>query len=248
MSKIFVDQVDPKTGTSLTLGTSGDTVNIPSGVTLANAGTMTGVPAPTSGIAASAIDSGTIATARLGSGTASSSTFLRGDQTYAAATAAVTPDNWQYFVISANQTMSANASTTIAGWVDGAITGRLIYNLGTQYVTHSSGTFSFSTEGYYKVAFRASGSTSGSTDSSGYIFTTTNNSSYGDAVDCNFSKSTGAGFNWYMDTILKVTDTTNQKVRTGIYAASNSITVAGHGGNATRQRTYIRFERLGTTA
>ena len=70
MSKIFVDQVDPKTGTSLTLGTSGDTVNIPSGVTLANAGTVTGLPA-------SAISSGTIATARLGSGTASSSTFSK---------------------------------------------------------------------------------------------------------------------------------------------------------------------------
>ena len=78
MSKIFVDQVDPKTATTLTLGTSGDTVSIPSGVTLANAGTVTGLPA-------SAISSGTIATARLGSGTASSSTFLRGDQTYAAA-------------------------------------------------------------------------------------------------------------------------------------------------------------------
>ena len=84
MSKIFVDQVDPKTGTSLTLGTSGDTVNIPSGVTLANAGTVTGLPA-------SAISSGTIATARLGSGTASSSTFLRGDQTYATAGEANTP-------------------------------------------------------------------------------------------------------------------------------------------------------------
>lgn len=49
-------------------------------------GTFTSsLPAPTSGIAASAIDSGTIATARLGSGTASSSTFLRGDQTYAEA-------------------------------------------------------------------------------------------------------------------------------------------------------------------
>ena len=84
MSKIFVDQVDPKTGTSLTLGTSGDTVNIPSGVTLANAGTVTGLPA-------SAISSGTIATARLGSGTASSSTFLRGDQTYAAAGEVNTP-------------------------------------------------------------------------------------------------------------------------------------------------------------
>ena len=59
MSKIFVDQVDPKTATTLTLGTSGDTVSIPSGVTLANAGTVTGLPA-------SAISSGTIATARLG--------------------------------------------------------------------------------------------------------------------------------------------------------------------------------------
>ena len=85
MSKIEVNQVDPQSGTTLTLGTSGDTISIPSGVTLANSGTATGFPAPTSGIAASAIDSGTIATARLGSGTASSSTFLRGDQTYAEA-------------------------------------------------------------------------------------------------------------------------------------------------------------------
>ena len=42
MSKIFVDQVDPKTATTLTLGTSGDTVSIPSGVTIANSGTATG--------------------------------------------------------------------------------------------------------------------------------------------------------------------------------------------------------------
>ena len=75
MSKIEVDKVDPQSGTTLTLGTSGDTVSIPSGVTLANAGTVTGIPA-------SAISSGTIATARLGSGTASGTTFLAGDQTY----------------------------------------------------------------------------------------------------------------------------------------------------------------------
>ena len=42
MSKIEVDQVAPQSGTTLTLGTSGDTVSIPSGVTLANAGTATG--------------------------------------------------------------------------------------------------------------------------------------------------------------------------------------------------------------
>ena len=87
MSKIEVDQVDPQSGTTLTLGTSGDTVSIPSGVTLANAGTATGIPASaiSSGtladaripdLNASKITAGTIATARLGSGTASASTFL----------------------------------------------------------------------------------------------------------------------------------------------------------------------------
>ena len=167
-------------------------------------------------------------------------------KTYAGS--AYAPDNWQYFVISANQTMSAGASTTISGWTGGAINGRLIYNFGNQYVSQSSGIFSFSTEGYYRVILRVSGSTAGATDSSGYIFTTTDNSAYGDAVDVNFSKTTGTGFNFYVDTILKITNTTNHKVKTGIYAATNNVTVAGHGGNATRQRTYLRFERLGTAS
>jgi hypothetical protein len=34
--------VDPQSGTTLTLGTSGDTISIPAGVTLANSGTATG--------------------------------------------------------------------------------------------------------------------------------------------------------------------------------------------------------------
>ena len=84
MSEINANKIDKATGSTLTVGDSGTTVNI--------AGTAgTGFPTPTSGIAASAIDSGTIATARLGSGTASSSTFLRGDQTYATAGELNTP-------------------------------------------------------------------------------------------------------------------------------------------------------------
>jgi hypothetical protein len=87
MSSILkVDTIQDQSGNNIinenadtiTIGASGDTITIPSGATLANNGTVTGIPA-------SAIDSGTIATARLGTGTASSSTFLRGDQTYAAA-------------------------------------------------------------------------------------------------------------------------------------------------------------------
>ena len=42
MSKITVDTVEPATGTSLTLGASGDTITVPSGATIANSGTATG--------------------------------------------------------------------------------------------------------------------------------------------------------------------------------------------------------------
>jgi len=85
VSEIKVDTVGPRVDSgTLTIGAAGDTVNI--------AGTAgTGFPTPTTGIAASAITTGTMATARLGSGTASSSTFLRGDQTYAAAGGDNTP-------------------------------------------------------------------------------------------------------------------------------------------------------------
>ena len=211
MGTLFVDKLDPQSGTSLEIGSSGDTMTVPSGATLA--------------IASGA----TVANSGTATGFASS----------------VTPDNLQYFYLSGNATMSANAATTISGWGTPSLAADLIYNYGTQYVTHSSGIFSFSTEGYYHVAFRASGSTAGSSDSSGYINITTNNSAYSDAVDVNFSKSTGAGFNFYMDGIFKITDTSNHKLSTSIYAATNNITV---GGNTTRLRTYLRFQRLGTAA
>jgi len=52
MSKLETNQVDPASGTTLTLGTSGDTIAIPSGVTIANSGTATGFSTP--GISSSA--------------------------------------------------------------------------------------------------------------------------------------------------------------------------------------------------
>jgi hypothetical protein len=42
MSKLEVDAIEPQSGTSLTLGASGDTITIPSGATLTNSGTATG--------------------------------------------------------------------------------------------------------------------------------------------------------------------------------------------------------------
>ena len=41
MSKLEVDQIDPQSGTTLTIGTSGDTIVIPSGVNLAAGAVLT---------------------------------------------------------------------------------------------------------------------------------------------------------------------------------------------------------------
>ena len=42
MSEIQVNKISPQSGTTFTLGDSGDTFNIPSGATIANSGTATG--------------------------------------------------------------------------------------------------------------------------------------------------------------------------------------------------------------
>ena len=42
MGTLFVDKLDPQSGTSLEIGSSGDTVTIPSGATITNSGTASG--------------------------------------------------------------------------------------------------------------------------------------------------------------------------------------------------------------
>ena len=42
MATLFVDKIDPQSGTTLSLGSSGDTITIPSGATITNSGTATG--------------------------------------------------------------------------------------------------------------------------------------------------------------------------------------------------------------
>ena len=111
-SILKVDKLDPQSGTALEIGTSGDTISVPSGATLdisastltppatmpaSSAANLTNIPganitgtiAAVSGanltsLTATNLGSGTVPTARLGTGTASSSTVLYGDQTYKA--------------------------------------------------------------------------------------------------------------------------------------------------------------------
>ena len=69
-SEIKADKWSPASGTSATLGDSGDTFTIPAGATITNSGTATGFAS------------------------------------------AVTPDNWQYFILGSNQSISAAVSYT----------------------------------------------------------------------------------------------------------------------------------------
>ena len=83
-SKIKVDQIEGSSGSSITIP-SGQTLTITDGLAASTIGSGTLADARIPDLNASKITAGTIATARLGSGTANNTTFLRGDQTFAAA-------------------------------------------------------------------------------------------------------------------------------------------------------------------
>jgi hypothetical protein len=97
MSKIEVNAIEPQSGTTLTVGASGDTVTVPSGVTFdasnatttlpSNVVTTTGTQTLTNKtIDASQLTDSTISLAKLSAtGTKDATTFLRGDNSFAEA-------------------------------------------------------------------------------------------------------------------------------------------------------------------
>ena len=203
MSEIQVNKISPQSGTTFTLGDSGDTFNIPSGATIANAGTATGFGG-----------------------------------------AALTNDfRMSIFYANNNQSISSNTGTTITGyWTNSNITARLIVNPTNPAVTQSSGIFTFAATGYYLVMGKLNGNLSGAGQYYFYVESTDNNSSYSDAVDSNTGvQSSGRNFVTQVSTVLKVEDTSNDKVRFTVYYEDNGGQVNGNGN---RLRTSAQFIKI----
>jgi hypothetical protein len=148
-SVLKVDKLDPQSGTALEIGTSGDTISVPSGATLDISSATLTPPATmpaSSGVNFTALNatnlgSGTVPTARLGTGTASSSTILYGDNTWAAAGGGIDCDADSWWV-------SLNASTVFSG--DQILDFGTPQKLGSN-VTESAGVFTCATAGWYCV-------------------------------------------------------------------------------------------------
>ena len=126
VSILKVDKLDPQSGTALEIGTSGDTITVPSGATLDISSATLTPPATlpaSSGVNLTALNatnlgSGTVPTARLGTGTASSSTVLYGDQTYKAEPGGGKINQ----VVLTQDNNPATIDTTSTSWVTSGLT------------------------------------------------------------------------------------------------------------------------------
>jgi hypothetical protein len=189
MSKLEVDKIDPQSGTDLELGTSGDTITIPAGVTFDSSAATNTLPATvvtTDGtqtltnksIAATQL-TGTVATSNLGTGTADATTFLRGDQTYASATPAAgsitttqlayNPNSFRNIIINGDMSIAQRATSQSSVTTTGYYTCdrfQWIADYGT--VTLSQDTTVPSGQGFAK-SYKVDVTTAGTVSSGGYV-------------------------------------------------------------------------------
>ena len=258
MSKLEVDKIDPQSGTDLELGTSGDTVTIPTGVTLDASNATTSLPSnvvTTDGtqtltnksIAATQLtgtitpSDNTVSLAKLtATGTKDATTFLRGDNSFQEVPAGgiTMADQWR---------LTADSSG------NGAINSNLERNDSTGFnyigtgMTESSGVFSFPSTGIYYVhaKFNAQSDGSGGNDNNitGVMYVTTDNSNY-----TKVSEARGRVDNTH-DTIvctsfIDVTNISNVKV---YFNKENFNTGSVFSGNTSHNMTEFTFIRLGDT-
>ena len=117
-------------------------------------------------------------------------------------------------------------------------------------MSESSGIFTFPSTGFYLVKFNVLWLGNGDSDirqAGGAIKVTTNNSSYSTFVEA-YNGCNNHGANYYMgsemNTILDITDTSNQKVKFNVFTSTSTLTCVG---SSSVNETYMTFIRLGDT-
>ena len=247
-SVLKVDKLDPQSGTALEIGTSGDTISVPSGATLdISASTLTPpatMPASSginfTALNASELGSGTVPTARLGSGTASSSTVLHGDQTYAAPGFKCQEyDIWNLTVDFDGD--AAPIASNLARYTTN------FEKIGTG-MTESSGIFTFPSTGKWLVSFRPMWYLNDPADTDKYItgllqLEDGTNITMGAVGKTYIATTTHAEI--FCQTLVDVTNTSTVKVRFEIDVTQSGVTCWG--GGASNLHTAMYFFKLGAT-
>ena len=198
------------------------------------------------------VSDGTVTTAKLAdssvslakltaTGTKSSSTFLRGDNTFAGAGITMA-DQWRI-----TSTFTGDANPISNNWEQIDVASRLQGTLGSS-MTQSSGIFTFPQTGIYLVTFNGNFSKNGDDRSIAvYVETTTDNSNYSATsyavafIQQTTSNWTGSSLN--TSVLVDVQDTANDKIRFRVDSQNN----AQVDGSTNETLTGATFIRLGDT-
>lgn len=188
------------------------------------------------------IADGTIALADLSAtGTASASTFLRGDNAWGEVGGGITQANQFRLTAGTNQGTDADITSNIEEVDDASYS-----KIGTG-VTQSSGVYSFPETGIYLVMFRGHFYVAGGDQALVLTYVTTDNSNYVKVAEAHVMNGAGGalgGFTSFSNNIVDVTNTSNVKVK---FSTSSFAGVTELGGDTAFNKTTFTFIRLGDT-